>query len=180
MTTAERIYHQADNNAEGWQERCGYRLDSGTFARERNEPIGVLFRYWLDRAQDGLPNSSTFDPMNSLSDEIVDRISYVDCLPGIRYGWVFNRHKGVVFGKFEQRAIADYPILDHRIALLSEYDSIRAGRRPRFDEIVQEYGGAARHYKRLILPVADDSGDVTRLWIATRVLRSSSPAADPR
>jgi len=174
MTTADRIYHHADRTPEGWQERIGYRIDSATFARERGEAVGALYRYWKGRAGCGPPKAGDFDPLNDLSREITGLISYVDLNPNIRHGWIFNHHANTSkFAKFEHRAIADYPILDHRTALLQEYDSVRYGRAPRFDEIVQEYGRTSRHYKRLILPVADENSDISRLWIVTRLLSSS-------
>ena len=67
--------------------------------------------------------------------------------------------------------IGDFPCSLHARALMTEYLAVRETRQAFCHEIDQTMMDLARHYQRLILPLRDKNQQVTKLLVASRILR---------
>lgn len=161
--------------AEGFQERLQYHLNSPIFALEQSTPLGALYRYWECRRslESGIARDDTFNPRGDLPPDISKQISRVELGTHDLYGAIYHNHLGRTYSteiNLELRPLGEFPITDVRIETAREYEFIRRERLPRLDEITQNYFGRHRSYRRLIVPTGSVTGEVTSLWLATRLV----------
>ena len=78
-----------------------------------------------------------------------------------------NGSRGPVIG-FEGSPIESHPSRIHRDALKSEYETSKSWITPFYHEINQIICGYPRHYMRILLPLADQDGNVVKLAYAIR------------
>ncbi|MEK9671698.1 MAG: hypothetical protein VW268_04245 [Rhodospirillaceae bacterium] len=71
--------------------------------------------------------------------------------------------------------LGDLPIAMIRDACIREYTFCRDIREPIYSEIIQVLCGFARHYVRLLLPLADGAGRVTRIAYVVRRVTPLTP-----
>ena len=67
--------------------------------------------------------------------------------------------------------VSQYPCMMHAKALMSEYFMARERATPLYHEIEQLIFGISRHYRRLILPLADTDNRVNKLVVGVRSVR---------
>lgn len=151
--------------------------------REINQQTGKsttvksLFHYWRDRHLHGaLPSSDGFEPKSLLDPENARWVSWVDVTHDNPFNFVLHDHPGAYFGDFSDQALSSHPCKPHAARCAFEYEFCKKTRTPTYHEITQTVGSRHRCYVRLLLPTVDKSGQVRKLFYATRYL--TEPIAD--
>lgn len=166
-----RVFEQF---GEDEQERLEFDLD--TFAvGEKMSHLRELYLYWRSLAGDGLPRADRFRPAEKLSGPALTTSAWVDTSVASPDGFVMHEHPEMPSGPFGRELtgvrLADFPVPMHADALIVEYARCRRDGRPMFHEIDQTIGGVSRAYRRIMLPLANERGEVVRVAYGYRFLR---------
>ncbi|MDP6389461.1 MAG: hypothetical protein QF654_06165 [Alphaproteobacteria bacterium] len=151
---------------------------------ERGSPLEFLFRYWQEQRliTGGLPRLDTFKPEEAVPADIADCIYYVDARSDSPFNYIFANHIPSPFpthgSDLSGKRVNDFPSLIHRRGLVAEYYFCVRNQQPRYDEIDQVLNGWIRHYRRILLPVADRGGQISRIYYAIRRVSPSRPTVE--
>jgi len=148
------------------QRRVMYAIDS---VRSENPLMDVLHYFWntLSRANNGTPLVSDFD-LERIAPRADDAfLSWVDATPEDPRYFLMARHpKSPIPGmgmELSGKRLMDIPNPMHAQSTFIEYLRCKRWRTPMFHEIEQILDGYQRHYYRLLLPLANERGEVTRI-----------------
>jgi len=145
--------------------------------REGDSSLGRLYEYWCaaQRKSNNLPHVRTFHPEAELPDAVTREIAWVDVRSGDPATYVVNALRPVSDGGFdievESRCGDAFPDLLRARVDLFEYHCCKQRRKPQYQEIRRILKMEARHFTRVLLPVVDADGSVTKIYCATRNLR---------
>jgi len=173
-----------DTSGENIQRRELYSM--GDFAE--SEPPGstnwVLYKAWSALGREGhLP---------LMSDVVTSdyKVVPIDCQASVigvsdpnPWNFLIESHWHTPYPKLgselSQTRVRDYPCMMHAKALMSEYFMARECRMPVYHEIEQVLFGISRHYRRIILPMADTKGQVIGLLVGVRSVRPAYEIEQP-
>ena len=103
-------------------------------------------------------------------------VSLIDVSDPNPWNFVIVRHSPhriPQLGKaLENTRVSDYPCPMSARALMTEYFLARQYGEPLYHEIEQVIFGYARHYTRLLLPLAGDDGSIDTVFVACRCLKA--------
>jgi hypothetical protein len=95
---------------------------------------------------------------------MVSRISWVETSDPNPENFILRNHCGgsmlSLYGSMEGTRLADYPNRMHRDATMAEYQLCKQLRRPLYNEFNQILAGVTRHYRRILMPLLDERGEV--------------------
>lgn len=157
------------------QERLMLSFDK-LFSREKNNPLWELFHFWQNAASkhDGVPRVDEFDYKAKLPESVKRYISWSDVTPVDPFNFVSHDHVNLTnFRNHSNRRLGDYPAPMHARACAIEYLHCIRTRQPTYYEIDQTIGTINRHMVRMMVPVADQSGTVSKLIYAVRIIGAS-------
>lgn len=157
-------------------------FDMNTFAeREAGTHLDILHYYWssfqIDEA--GAPSFSDFHPDDVLSAAGTCKVGWIDTTADDPNNFVMRDHpenpiRG--FGReLDGKILADFPNKMHAKSLVLEYLRCKRWKVPLYHEIDQVINGVARHYTRLMVPLLDESGTVTRIYYGVSPLKVPAP-----
>jgi hypothetical protein len=128
--------------------------------------IETLFRYWRERSflEDGVPALTNFNPPMA-------RTPWVDVGPDNPLRFVMRDHPAGVCGNWEAATFAEHAIPIHAKACAREYHNCKSLRAPTYIYTQQKMLGIEREYTKLLLPLADETGAVTRVVYAWRFIK---------
>ena len=130
--------------------------------------VRELFDYWQERRNRPLPATESFDPYGAFTPEEFRWVSWVNVADFDSMNFVLCSHPGHAFGDWSGKTLRDYHNAFHARSCALEYLTCKTARFPFYHEINQTMGGVKRTYTRLLLPVADRKGRVSRLYYAVR------------
>ena len=139
--------------------------------------IAMLFRYWQERRliDDGVPLAAEFR-------SLLEQYPWVDVSRSNPLNFIMHNHPAGVCGDWEGRRFADHPVRIHAKACAREYQNCKDRAAPVYVYTKQEMLGIDREYAKILLPLADEAGCVTRVVYAWRFLsvpRKLPPAVFP-
>ena len=162
---------------DGADETCRLLLSLDRFAdREAGTTLDTLYYYWDALRGDGrtMPLAKDFRPGHVFGPGFMNWVHAVETAVDDPANFVMRDHgnNGAVpyTVRMADRRIADYPRRLHARGCMREYQMCRLLRRPLYHEIDHITAGVARHYTRILLPLADERGAVVRLAYAIRLL----------
>lgn len=164
-----------------YQERVMLPLDE-MVSREVDPGTGVptvvreLFDFWQERRVCSLPAMESFDPYGAFTPEKFRWVSWINVADFDSLNFVLRSHPGQVFGDWSGKALREYHNAFHARSCALEYLTCKTSRHPFYHEINQTMGGVSRTYTRLLLPVADRKGRVSRLYYAVRYVSLKAAA----
>jgi hypothetical protein len=135
----------------------------------RNHPetnLSELLEYWRERSsiEGGIPSVENFQaPYKTLP--------WVDVSPANPMYFSMNNHPAGLCGNWNATRFAEYPIAIHAVSCAFEYYDCKVRREAAYIQIRQKIFGVDREYAKLMVPVADKNGKVTRAYYAWRHLR---------
>jgi hypothetical protein len=148
------------------QRRVMYEIDS---IQTNNSLMDALHYFWstLSYANNGTPRVSEFD-LHKIAPHADDAfLSWVDATPEDPRNYMMARHPDSPIPgmglELSGKRLMDIPSSMHAQSTFVEYLRCKKWRTPMFHEIEQIIGGFQRHYYRLLLPLANDKGEVTRI-----------------
>jgi len=166
-----RVFEQYGDDE---QERLEF--DLATFAvNEKHTNLGRLFDYYKSLMRADLPRATEFQPGLKLDSQTLEKIAWVETVNESPDNFVMQNHPAMPNGTFGAeltgQRLAEFPAEIHADALIVEYNRCRRLRRPMYHEIDQTIGGISRAYRRIMLPLVDERGVVTRVAYAYRFVR---------
>lgn len=128
--------------------------------------LETLYWYWQERSmlEGGVPGIDSFRPP-------VPDLPWIDMRADDPLHYVMRNHPAGVAGDWTGVRLGDYPVPIHGIACAHEYLDCKERRFPTYVVIDQKLRGIARRYARLAVPLADETGAVTRAVYAFHFLR---------
>lgn len=158
------------------QNRARYSIDSFLDIEQGTAPRR-LYDYWLAArpAGGGLPQEEDFDPKSDLPEETARSVSWMDVGSDDPLAFVMRDHLASPIPGYgvelSDKPLRDFPDLSQATATAAEYNACKHAREPMYHEIEQILGGVRRHYTRIMLPVVDRDGKVTKLYCGFRQVR---------
>lgn len=157
------------------QERLTLSLDT-MFARERNSALGELFSYWLDKRKNitDIPLSSQFTELHQLPRLSQPHIAWVETQYDDPFNFVVRNHPGKsAWGDKSDLRLGDMDRSMNARSCTSEYMICKSMQKPMYSEITQKIGSINRHFVRLLLPVSDETKNVTKVVYAVRIFSAT-------
>lgn len=171
MHAPKYISHQFS----GPDEQSRYAYDLNAFPqRESGTLLDTMFYFWNALRGNGasVPLSSQYEPRIIFGEQLPDLLSFVDARADNPENFVMIDHPKSSLDPFGSqlsgKTLGEFPNRLHRDALLLEYQICKRTQRPFYHEIDQIIGGISRHYVRLILPLVDFTGTISKFSVVTR------------
>lgn len=168
-----------ESGRDGWQVRA--RADLNSLALEegarrhggRATHLLELLRYWEDLRRGRWARQDAF--MRALPAALRDRVSYIDVTCEDPQDFLLEAHQpNPIKGLGEElsgRRLKDYPITAHAKYCAVEYIECRDSRAAHYSLIDQELRGIRRRYLRLMVPLCDLDGAMTKIAYVYRSLQ---------
>jgi hypothetical protein len=163
----------------GFDEQARSRFSMDVFfARENGDSaLRHLYRHWeaLPKGRHGLPTAAMCDPKQTLAGDVAKWIAWIDTTREDPTQFIIWEHPECripgLGAELSGKLLNDIPEAQlHVSACAIEYLYCKHERIPMYHEIDQILCGYRRHYTRLLVPLADEDGSVSRLFYAVRVL----------
>lgn len=156
---------QNERDSTNYQTRIWIEADRAPIDHNGTD-IATLFRYWQERSflENGTPALADFRPPLS-------NLPWVDVTSIDPLWYTMRNHPAGVCGNWEATPFAGHPVPMHAKALAREYMFCKRLRAPAYIHIQQTMLGVEREYAKLLLPVADETGAITRIVYAWRFVR---------
>lgn len=171
------IVRQIDGADE--QRRIHFSLND--FAEEEvGTNLDALLYFWQTVRRPGelVPRISAFQPEKVFDKSFITRYHGVDVTPAEAENFIILRHPGgpmsAIHGGMTQKRISEFPSRIHARSCAVEYNLCRSIGFPLYHEIDQIVSGFSRRYRRLMLPLADDDGNIVQLGYGVRQLEPTS------
>ncbi len=144
----------------------------------RGDPLGYLYRYWLDLRSAGSLQFSNIDTVQLTRADIIGKLHIVDVSSGNPHDFRFELFGyAVPIGRYESPCA--HPVQIWADSLMRDYNTVRLTAAPRLHRMRCRLGEVAHHYTRLILPFHDKGARVTRLLVAIREERGNGLRLKP-
>lgn len=111
-----------------------------------------------------VPSIRDFDPQRN-------DLSWVDVTPMDPLQFKFGNHVGRLTGDWTGRRLSEHDVTMHAVATGLEYLACKEREYPTFVHIDQKIMGIERNYLKLTVPLADETGIVTRVVYAFHSLK---------
>ena len=156
------------------QVRSLYSLEA--FAdREIGTALARLYTYWeaLPRTLHGLPLAGDCQPKFALPADVAEQVCCLETTEDNPLNYIVREHAANPIPGFGSelvgKPLCDRPELDmDTTACAIEFLYCKRERVAMYHEIEQILSGLKRHYTRIMLPVANDAGDVSHIYFAMR------------
>lgn len=178
----ETVHGDSGNDA---QRRTMYSIDSINSIERESPMLDMLHYFWstLRRGANATPLVSSFDIGRIVPQADARFLSWVDSTPEDPRNFIMARHPASPIpgmgAELTGKRLGDIPISLHAESIFVEYLRCKRWQTPMFHEIEQIIGGYQRHYYRLLLPLANDKGDVTRIVYMNHFLTPPRQLYDP-
>lgn len=133
---------------------------------QRETNLAELFWYWQERSmlEDAVPSFENFRLAGTnlpwVELEAEDPMQFM----------IRNHPASLPLGDWSNTRLVEHPALMHAQSCALEYLRCKLWREPTFTHIEQKILGVYRSYVKLMVPLADETGAVTRAVYATRLL----------
>lgn len=174
------LQRRFEQNGTEQQERLMLAFDQ-MFPREKNTALWELFHLWQYTAsqQGGTPIVENFDYKSKLPETVRRYICWSDVTPSDPFNFVMHDHAHLTaFNNHSNRRVGDHPVLMNARACAAEYMHCIRTKQPTYYEIDQTFGNISRHMMRMMVPIADSSGEISRLVYAIRIISASELSSD--
>ncbi|MEX2614906.1 MAG: hypothetical protein WD767_02315 [Alphaproteobacteria bacterium] len=163
----------------GFDEQARSRFSMDVFFEREGcgSALWHLYRHWkaLPKKQHGLPAASMCNPKPALPRDVAKWIAWIDTTKDDPTQFIIWEHPeshipgmGV---ELSGKLLNDIPVAQlHISACAIEYLYCKHERIPMYHEIDQILCGYRRQYTRLLVPLADENGNVSRIFYAIRML----------
>lgn len=145
--------------------------DLNAFAeRETGGHLDILHYYWssVQIEREGLPALSEFRPEAVLPNGEACKVGWIDTTPEDPNNFIMQDHpNNRIAGlgrELSGKVLSEFPNKMHAKSLVLEYLRRKRWKVPLYHEIDQVINGVARHYTRLMVPLVDEAGNVTRIF----------------
>lgn len=133
----------------------------------RGDPLGHLYRYWMDLRSAGTLQFSNIDTVQLARADIIGKLHIVDVNSGNPHEFRFDLFGySLPIGRYESPC--SHPVRIWADSLMRDYNTVRLTASPRLHRVRCRLGEVSHHYTRLILPFHDKRARVTRLLVAIR------------
>ncbi len=156
--------------------------DMNVFAeKEASTHLDILHYYWssLQIEKDGLPKISEFHPGKILPNAGKCKVGWIDSSAEDPNNFVMRDHPDNPIQGFGRelsgKVLAEFPSKMHAKSLMLEYLRCKRWKVPLYHEIDQVINGIGRHYTRLMVPLVDQTGTVTRIYYGVYPLVQPKP-----
>lgn len=144
--------------------------------READTLLDFLYYYWsaLRAGAGNIPNIADFQVEKILQPAALEYTGWVDTALDDPRSFVIRHHStnrlpGINDQNGDTR-LSDLPNKMHANSLILEYLRCKRWKIPLYHEIDQRIGGIRRHYTRLLLPLANNGAEVTRIFFGFRLI----------
>ena len=144
--------------------------------READTLLDFLFYYWsaLNAGANKVPAVADFQVEKILQPAALEYTGWVDTAEDDPRSFIIRHHPANRLPGMDEHSadirLADLPNKMHANSLILEYLRCKRWKIPLYHEIDQRIGGIRRHYTRLLLPLADGDGPVTRIFFGFRLI----------
>jgi len=94
--------------------------------------------------------------------------AWIDASPDNPFNFVLHNHPGNFVGNLSNHVLNEYPFRMHARSCAAEYWECKTEAQPAAHYFNQELGGQQREYLRLMFPIVDACGKVTKIVYAVR------------
>mgnify|MGYP000200240924 CR=1 FL=1 len=168
-------------NGDDAQRRTMYSIEC---IDSNNPQMDALYYFWstLQHATNGIPHMSDFELEKVAPHADGAFLSWVDSTPEDPRFFQMGRHPFSPIpgmgAELSGKRLMEIPNALHARSVFVEYMRCKQWRTPMFHEIEQIIGGFQRHYYRLLLPLSDDTGRVSRIVYMSHFLTPPRPVYD--
>jgi hypothetical protein len=133
----------------------------------RGDPLGYLYRYWLDLRSASALQFSNIDTVHLARAGVIGKLHVVDVNSSDPQDFTFELFGyAVPLNRYEKPRAIPVPI--YADTTMRDYNTVRLTAKPCLHRIRCRIGDTSHHYTRLILPFLGKGGRVTRLAVAIR------------
>jgi len=146
------------------------------FAREKGTALWELFNFWLGKKVGNaeLPQERDFIDPNHLPKECRSATAWIEAEVEDPFNFVVRNHPSMsAWENQSDRRLAELESAMNARSIATEYMFCKKMRQPMYYEIEQNVGSNRRHYVRLLLPVLNDTHNVTKLVYAVRMFSAT-------
>jgi hypothetical protein len=144
--------------------------------KEADTLLDFLYYYWsaLQAGADDVPDILDFQVEKILQPAALEYTGWVDTESEDPRNFIIRHHRSNRLPGFDDgdgdTRLSDIPNKMHANSLILEYLRCKRWKIPLYHEIDQRIGGIRRHYTRLLLPLANGEGAVTRIFFGFRLI----------
>ena len=144
--------------------------------READTLLDFLHYYWsaLNGGGSQVPRIPDFQVENILQPAAREYTGWIDTTPDDPRYFVIHHNPTMNAPGFAEEygniRLLDLPNKMHASSLVLEFLRCKRWKIPLYHEIDQRIGGVRRHYTRLLLPLANDGGEVARIFFGFRLI----------
>lgn len=165
-----------DTSGDNIQRRELYSMDDFAESEPPGSTNWLLFKTWSSLSLGGrIPLAMDILTDNTSTMHLDGQTTLIDVEDPNPWNFVFMHHWHTPYARLgtelTDTRVSQYPCLMHAKALMSEYFIARECAAPVYHEIEQLIFGISRHYRRIILPLADTDSRVTKLLVGVRSIR---------
>lgn len=148
-------------------------LNDMAFERlERDTNLSELMTYWQSQASRSLPLERRF--MANYPATLTEASFWVEVSAADPLDYVVRAHTGwTSYGDSSEVTLKEHPNPSNADAIALEYLEAKMQLAPMYHEVHQSFNGNVRRFTKLTVPVVDDFGNVSRLFIAPRLITES-------
>lgn len=152
--------------------------------READTLLDFLYYYWsaLQAGSDNVPGIADFQVEKILQPAALEYTGWVDASSEDPRSFVIHHNKSNrmpgISDEYGDTRLSDLPNKMHANSLILEYLRCKRWKTPLYHEIDQRIGGIRRHYTRLLLPLANSDGRVSRIFFGFRLISRVSMPPD--
>lgn len=135
-----------------------------------------VYEYWQShKPADGqLPTLTDLNYRRDLENDLIGLIGRLDVSPANPMAFHVDDTPEIDgFSSMKGLTLNEHPFFAHAVSTATDFMYCKFQRTPGFYEINQCSGELNRHYVRLMLPVADETGDVVCVLYVVNVISSS-------
>ena len=162
-------------------------FDMNAFAeKEASTHLDILHYYWssLQIEKDTLPKVTEFHPKEIFPAPAQGSVGWIDSSVEDSKNFILRDHpENPVYGlgwELNDTFLSEFPNKMHAKSLILEYLRCKRWKVPLYHEIDQVIGGIGRHYTRLMVPLVDEAGIVTRIYYGVSPLVTPAPLVVPQ
>lgn len=137
------------------------------------DPLGYLYRYWLDLRRAGALQFSNIDTVHLARAGVIGSMHIVDVSSGDPDDFRFELF-GYAVPLTRPEGPRALPVQIYADTTMRDYNTVRLTGVPQLHRMHCRLGNIMHHYTRLILPFLDERNSVSRLCVAIRQERGNS------
>lgn len=144
-------------------------------AMEFNTHLDSIHYLWdVSRLDNNVPSTEDFQPELLFANRLDEKLTLIEVSSENPEYFFIQHHIGewdwAGHGNLSGWRLSEIPSQMHARECMTDYQTCKSIAAPMFSVIEQEFSGIARCYSRLLLPIADQAGRISKIILAHRYI----------